>query len=222
MPENSPNTPTFFETPAAFRAWLEANHDSEDVLWVGLHKKGSGLPSITWPEMVDEVLCFGWIDGLKKSVDGHSYMIRITPRRRRSNWSEVNIRRIGELIELGLVMPAGLAAFRRCEESAAKRDVAPGGDAASEAAAEGEAELGEGPGHEFGAELNSDYERRFRVSPDAWEFFQSQPPGYRRTAIGWVVSARREATRLRRLETLIADSAAGLRIKELRREQGGG
>jgi uncharacterized protein YdeI (YjbR/CyaY-like superfamily) len=211
-------TPTFFETPAAFRAWLEANHDSEDILWVGLHKKGSGLASITWPELVDELLCFGWIDGLKKSVDAHSYMIRITPRRNRSNWSDVNIRRINELIELGRVMPVGLAAFRRWEESVATREVERGRDAAADCGAE----LGEGSGHELGAELDSDLERRFCGSPNAWEFFQSQPPGYRRTATGWVVSAKREETRLRRLETLIEDSAAGLRIKQLRRKQGGG
>ena len=110
--------PMFFEDSAALRAWLDAHHASEDVLWVGLHKKGSGLASITWPELVGEVLCFGWIDGIRKSVDEDSYMIRITPRRRRSNWSDVNIRRIGELIDLGLVQPAGLVAFRRWESSA--------------------------------------------------------------------------------------------------------
>ena len=214
--------PMFFEDSAALRAWLDAHHASEDVLWVGLHKKGSGLASITWPELVDEVLCFGWIDGIRKSVDEDSYMIRITPRRRRSNWSDVNIRRIEELVDLGLVQPAGLAAFRRWEESAVGREEAPGRDAAAEGAADGGAELGEGFGHEFGAELDSEFERRFRTHPVAWEFFQSQPPGYRRTATEWVVSAKREATRLRRLETLIEDSAAGLRIKELRRERGGG
>jgi uncharacterized protein YdeI (YjbR/CyaY-like superfamily) len=211
-------TPTFFEDSAAFRAWLEANHDSEDVLWVGLHKKGSGLVSITWPELVDEVLCFGWIDGLKKSVDARSYMIRITPRRRRSNWSDVNIRSARRLIELGLVMPAGLAAFRRWEESAAGRDVEQGRDGA----ADGGGLLGEGSGHQRGVELDSDFERRFRASTDAWEFFQSQPPGYRRTATEWVVSAKREETRVRRMETLIEDSATGQRIRQLRREQGGG
>ena len=214
--------PMFFEDSAALRSWLDAHHASEDVLWVGLHKKGSGLASITWPELVDEVLCFGWIDGIRKSVDEDSYMIRITPRRRRSNWSDVNIRRIEELIDLGLVQPAGLEAFRRWEATTVGREEAPGRDAAAEGAADGGAELGEGFGHELGAELDSEFERRFRARCDAWAFFGAQPPGYRRTATEWVMSAKREETRLRRLETLIEDSAAGLRIKELRRERGGG
>lgn len=191
--------PAFFEDSAALRAWLDANHDTADSLWVGLHKKASGLPSIDWPELVDELLCYGWIDGLRKSIDSESYKIRITPRRPRSNWSDVNIRRIGELIELGVVQSAGLAAFRRWEESAAGRAAGSGGEEASPQV------------------LSAEFERRFRANPEGWEFFEEQPPGYRRTATEWVMSAKREDTRLRRLETLIADSAAGLRIKELRR-----
>jgi len=191
--------PSFFETPAAFRAWLEANHDREDELWVGFWKKGTGRPSIDWPQLVDVLLCYGWIDGLRKSIDSESYMIRVTPRRRRSNWSDVNIRRVGELIQLGVVQPVGLAAYRRWEESMVGR----------EAASAGADVLPD----EFGA----DFERRFRAQPAAWEFFEAQPPGYRRTATRWVMSAKREKTRQRRLETLITDSAAGVRIKELRR-----
>ncbi|MBK5097266.1 MAG: YdeI/OmpD-associated family protein [Gemmatimonadetes bacterium] len=204
--------PMFFEDSAALRAWLDAHHASEDVLWVGLHKKGSGLASITWPELVDEVLCFGWIDGIRKSVDEDSYMIRITPRRRRSNWSDVNIRRIGELIDLGLVQPAGLVAFRRWESSATGQAAEARRAAATDWESAGAGESGSA--EEFGP----DFERRFRVRSDAWEFFQAQPAGYRRTATRWVMSAKQEETRVRRLETLIADSAAGRRIKELRRQ----
>ena len=105
--------PTFFATPEDFRAWLEAHHDTATELLVGFHKKGSGRPSITWPESVDQALCFGWIDGVRRRIDDDSYSIRFTPRKQRSNWSVVNVRRVGELTELGLMRPAGLAAFER-------------------------------------------------------------------------------------------------------------
>ena len=208
----STDEPTYFETPADLRAWLEANHESAAELWVGFHKKATGRPSIDWPELVDELLCFGWIDGLRKSIDEERWMIRITPRRLRSSWSAVNVRRFGELSELGRVTSAGLAAYGRWESSAAgqaaaaRRTAAAGG----EPARDGESSSSE----KFGP----DFERRFLARSDAWEYFQSQPPGYRQTATRWVMSAKREATRLRRLETLIEDSAAGLRIKELRRQ----
>lgn len=210
--------PMFFEDSAALRAWLDAHHASEDILWVGLHKKGSGLASITWPELVDEVLCFGWIDGIRKSVDEDSYMIRITPRRRRSDWSDVNVRRFAELRDEGRVTPVGLAAFRRWEDS----DAGKAAEARRAAATDREsANVGEsaGAGEVSPAErFGPDFERRFRARSEAWEFFQAQPPGYRRTAGRWVMSAKREETRLRRLETLIEDSAVGLRIRELRRQ----
>lgn len=204
--------PTFFKTSAAFRAWLEANHESADELWVGFHKKATGRPSLSWPELVDELLCFGWIDGLRKSIDDERWMIRITPRRPRSKWSAVNVRRLEELSEEGRVMPAGSEAYGRWEASASARAAVVGRAAAAdrESAGAGESSSAEG----FGP----DFERRFRARSDAWEFFQAQPPGYRRTATRWVMSAKREETRLRRLETLIEDSAAGLRIKELRRQ----
>ena len=191
--------PAFFEDSAALRAWLEANHDREDELWVGFWKKGTGRPSIDWPQLVDVLLCYGWIDGLRKSIDSESYMIRVTPRRPRSDWSDVNIRRIGELIELGVVQPVGLTSYRRWTESTSGRAAG--------------LEREKARSNQFG----SVYERRFRAKPDAWEFFEAQPPGYRRSATRWVMSAKREETRLRRLENLITDSAAGLRIKELRR-----
>jgi len=192
--------PTFFATPAAFRQWLKKNHSSTKELWVGFHKKGTGKPSITWPESVDQALCFGWIDGLRKSFGPEDYIIRFTPRKPTSIWSAVNIKRANELIRLRLMQPAGRKAFEG-------RDVE-------------KANL-----YSFEREhvrLNSEHEQLFRSNERAWEFFQTQPPSYRKTATWWVVSAKQEETRRRRLATLIADSAAGLRIASLRRPQTSG
>jgi uncharacterized protein YdeI (YjbR/CyaY-like superfamily) len=178
--------PTFFETPAAFRAWLEEHHAAVRELWVGFHKKGSGRPSITWPEAVDEALCFGWIDGVRKSVDEASYAIRFTPRKARSIWSAVNIGRAQELIATGAMRPAGLDAFAaRAEERSGIYS------------------------HEQrqAVELGDAFERQFRANPEAWAFFQAQAPSYRKAAIWWVVSAKKEETRRKRLVTLIDDSA---------------
>jgi uncharacterized protein YdeI (YjbR/CyaY-like superfamily) len=186
--------PTFFEIPAELRAWLERYHDSETELWVGFRRKGSGRPSITWPESVDEALCFGWIDGVRKSVDETSYKIRFTPRKPTSTWSSVNIARVAELEAEGRMRPAGRAAFER-------RSDAKSGIYAYE--------------QRKAARLEPEYERRFRSQAKAWEFFQSQPGGYRQTATWWVVSAKREATREKRLATLIDDSANGRRLKHL-------
>jgi uncharacterized protein YdeI (YjbR/CyaY-like superfamily) len=189
--------PTFFETPDGFRRWLEAHHDSEPELWVGFHRKGSGRPSLTWPESVDEALCYGWIDGLRRSLDAQSYAIRFTPRRSGSTWSNVNVRRAEELIRDGRMRPAGLRAFEA-------RDPERSGTYSFEQRA--------------AATLGPEAEARFRAEPEAWRYFEAQPPGYRRTAIWWVVSAKQEATRERRLRTLIEDSAAGRRIAPLRRK----
>ena len=188
--------PTFFETPAAFRRWLERHHASENELFVGYHKKATGRPSITWPESVDEALCFGWIDGVRRSIDADSYCIRFTPRRKDSTWSEVNTRRAHELIDAGRMHPAGLRAFER-------RDPEKTGAYSFEQRAE--------------ARLDPEAEGLFRADEAAWRFFEAQPPGYRRTAVFWFVIAKREATRQRRLQTLIEDSAAGRRIGPLRR-----
>jgi uncharacterized protein YdeI (YjbR/CyaY-like superfamily) len=186
----------FFPTPADFRAWLHEHHENERELWVGFHKKGTGKPSITWPEAVDQALCYGWIDGVRKSIDGDSYMIRFTPRKPRSTWSVVNIKRVAELTEMGLMQPAGLRIFReRTEEKS-------GIYAYEQRAA---------------AELPAEHEERFRAKIDAWNYFQAQPAGYRKTAIWWVVSAKREETRLKRLATLIEDSEHGRAIAQLRR-----
>lgn len=188
--------PTFFATPDALRAWLEEHHDCEDELLVGFHKKGSGWPSITWPESVDQALCFGWIDGVRRRIDDASYTIRFTPRKARSTWSAVNVKRAGELIELGLMQPAGLAAFeRRGDDRTAIHSYE----------------------QRRSAELEPDHERRFRADARAWSWFEAQAPSYRRAATHWVVSAKKPETRERRLDRLIADSAEGRPVPPLTR-----
>lgn len=188
--------PVFFASPSDLREWLKENHASAQELLVGLYKKGTGRPSVTWPQLVDELLCFGWIDGVRRTLDESSYTIRVTPRKDRSIWSNVNTRRAQELIDSGRMEPAGRAAFERRDEERSGR-YSFERDAAS---------LGEA------------YESRLRSNTAAWEFFQSQPPSYRKTVAWWVMSAKREETRWRRLQTLIADSEDGRRIGPLRRE----
>jgi uncharacterized protein YdeI (YjbR/CyaY-like superfamily) len=181
--------PTFFPTPADFCKWLEKNHDKVPELLVGFYKKGSGKPSITWPESVDEALCFGWIDGIRRTIDEESYSIRFTPRRARSNWSAVNLKRVEELTRLGRMHPAGLRAYEA-------RD----------------------PSRTYSYERKEDqkldpaYEAKLKANKKAWTFFQAQPPYYRRIASLWVMDAKKEETRLKRLATLIDDSAHGRRI----------
>jgi uncharacterized protein YdeI (YjbR/CyaY-like superfamily) len=170
--------PTFFPSPSEWRAGLEEHHEKHQELWVGFHKKGPGKPSITWPEGVDGALCFGWIDGVRKSVDESSYLIRFTPRRPRSVWSAVNIKRVGELSSMGLMRPAGVQAFERRT-----------GNRSEIYAYE----------QRKGAKLSGAYEKTFRARKKAWEFFQAQPSWYQRTASWWVISAKKEETRLKRL-----------------------
>src|ERR1700674_4571905 len=179
--------PKFFKSPAAFRKWLADNHAKSKELWVGFYKKNSGRPSMTWPESVDEALCFGWIDGIRKKVNHESYKIRFTPRRATSTWSAVNIARVGVLRREGRMQPAGVAAFARREESNSARYSFENRETAKLSAAD---------------------EREFRRDPVAWEFFQRQPPGYRRLAAWWVISAKRPETRRKRLERLIITSRA--------------
>lgn len=195
MPAASPE-PTHFASPAAFRRWLAAHRASASELWVGFHKKGSGKPSITWPEAVDEALCVGWIDGIRRSLGPDAYMIRFTPRRPGSTWSAVNVKRMQALIAEGRARPAGLAAFerRRAERS---------GTYSYENRAR--------------AALSAEEAAAFRAVRGAWEFFSTQPPSYRKTAIWLLVSAKRPETRQRRLRQLIECSAAGERIPQLRR-----
>lgn len=186
---------THFTTAAEFRAWLASNHDHTDVLWVGFWKKATGRPSITWPEAVEQALCYGWIDGVRRSIDDERYANRFTPRRPGSIWSARNLATYAELDRRGEIAAPGRAAFERRDPEKTNR-------------------------YSFErerAELSGEYRRLLEADEAAWTFFRSQPPSYRKTATHWVMSAKREETRRRRLATLIADSAAGLRIKPLRR-----
>ncbi|HET6174224.1 MAG TPA: YdeI/OmpD-associated family protein [Gaiellales bacterium] len=186
----------FFRTPAEWRAWLEAHAGEESELWVGFHKRGAGESGISWPESVDQALCFGWIDGRRQSIDGARYRIRFGPRKPRSIWSTVNVARVQELEALGLMQPAGREAFvRRREERS--------GIYSHEQAGE--------------PELEPDQEALLRARPGAWEFLQAQPRSYRKAALWWVVTAKRPETRARRLERLIEDSAEGRRLGHLQR-----
>jgi uncharacterized protein YdeI (YjbR/CyaY-like superfamily) len=187
--------PTFFRGPEEFRAWLERHHDEADELLVGFYRKGAGTPGITRQEAVDEALCFGWIDGKGNRIDDHRYTIRFTPRRKGSNWSEVNIKRVGELKRLRRMHPAGLTAFK------ARRKDRSGVYSYEQ---------------RHKASLTSAQEKRFRANKKGWAFFQASPPGYRTTSIWWVASAKREETRERRLAILIDDSENERRIAPLR------
>ena len=194
--DNTPMKATFFATPTAFTTWLEENHERASELLVGFHKKASRKPSMTWPEAVDQALCFGWIDGVRKRIDDVSYTIRFTPRRASGIWRSVNIKRAQELSRLGLMRPAGLQAFDRRDDkksaiySYEQRNSARFPDA---------------------------LESQFRADKKAWGFFRSQAPWYQRTATYWVVSAKRDETRLRRLVKLIEDSQQNRRIDQLTR-----
>jgi uncharacterized protein YdeI (YjbR/CyaY-like superfamily) len=187
----SGTSPRFFATPGAFRAWLKKHHTAEKELWVGFYRKASGRPSITWPESVDEALCVGWIDGLRKGIDEISYMIRFTPRKRTSTWSVVNIGRVAELTRQDRMQPAGAAAFEN-------RIEARSGIYSYE--------------QRRNAVLDQASAQRFHEHPKAWKFFQAQSVSYRKVAAWWVISAKQEATRHKRLAKLIAESEAGRRI----------
>jgi uncharacterized protein YdeI (YjbR/CyaY-like superfamily) len=191
--------PTYFATAAQLRAWFDRHHDTADELWVGLYKKRSGRPSITWPEVVDEALCFGWIDGIRRSIDEQSYTNRITPRKPGSYWSAKNTRRFRELEHEGRVRPAGRRAFeqRRPEDETAAYSYE----------------------QRYEVTLAPEFERRFRAKKRAWAFFDAQPEGYKATVRYWVMSAKRPEARERRLETLIEDSANGRRSGPLRRPE---
>jgi len=181
----------FFETPAEFRAWLAEHHASATEVGVVFHKKSSGKASMTWSDAVDQALCFGWIDSIARRIDDTSRVQRFTPRKPKSNWSAVNIKKVAELTAQGLMAPAGLAAFARREEvrsgvySYENRHL---------------------------AALDSDREANFKARKKAWAFFGKQPPSYRQTAIYWVMNAKREETRSKRLDRLIEVSAEGRRV----------
>jgi uncharacterized protein YdeI (YjbR/CyaY-like superfamily) len=188
--------PIFFATADAFGAWLEEHHETARELVVGFHKKGSGKPSITWPESVEQALRFGWIDGVRRSLGDDSYTIRFTPRKPASNWSQINVATVERLKAQGLMAAAGLRAYeaRRSERtgiySFERREA---------------------------ATLPPEFEERLKGNAAAWEWFAARPPGYRRTATHWVVSAKRDETRRRRLQQLIDCSAEGRNVPPLAR-----
>lgn len=188
--------PTFFATPAEFRAWLEEHHVTATELLVGFYKTKSGTQSMTWPESVDEALCFGWIDGRGKRIDDARHSIRFTPRRRGSIWSVVNIQKVADLTNQGRMRPAGLKAFaERSEERSGVYS------------------------HEQkdGVAFDNVMEQQFRANEKAWDFFQARAASYRKAATWWVVSAKREETRAKRLATLIDDSENGCAVRHLTR-----
>ena len=185
-------TPTFFKSPADFRRWLAKNHDRETELLVGFYKKDSGIPSITWPESVDEALCYGWIDGVRHSLDADRYTIRFTPRKKGSVWSTVNVNRVRALAELGLMQPTGLAAFEARKEDRSGIYSHEQGD----------------------VEMPEPYLGLLREDAAAWEFYEKQPASYRKAVNWWVVSARKDETRRRRLDSLVACSARAERVPQ--------
>src|ERR1044072_8222743 len=185
----------FFKTPKAFRLWLETHHRDTTELWVGFYKKGSGKPSITWPEAVDQALGFGWIDGIRKSLDDESYMIRFTPRKPQSVWSAVNIARVEELTKQGVMTPAGLAAFQVRKENRS----------------------GIYSYEQRSVDLPEPYTNKLKAEPRAWNFFESQSAWYRKSVNWWVISAKREETRIKRLEKLIEYSDKGQTVPEYTR-----
>lgn len=188
--------PVFFASTEEFRAWLARHHATATELWVGFHKKHTRRPSLTWPESVDAALAFGWIDGVRKTLDADAYVIRFTPRKRGSIWSNVNIKKAEALIQAGLMHASGLRAFEARDEK--KSGIY----------------LFEQRQH---PRLTAAEQKELRANAAAWTFFQAQPPGYRRLTMHWVISAKRPETRARRLGILIADSAAGRRIRQLQR-----
>ena len=181
--------PIFFKTPADFREWLRQNADKQTELLVGFYKIGSGKPSITWPQAVDEALCFGWIDGVRRSIDAESYCNRFTPRKAKSNWSAVNIKKVEELNKQGLMQPAGLAIFAKREEGRSRVY-----------SFENEAHV-----------LKPEYEKQFKANTKAWEFFKSQAPWYIKVSLHRIMTAKQEKTQLSRLEGLIKASENGER-----------
>lgn len=195
MPNDS-STPHFFPTPEAFRKWLDRNHEKAGEIVVGFYRKHTGRSTVTWSEAVDEALCYGWIDGIRRRIDGESYSNRFTPRRAGSNWSAVNVKRVEALIRAGKMTPAGLRAFEaRRDQNSGTYSYEQRGD----------------------AKFDEKQLARFQADPVAWRHFESLAPGYRCLATWWVVSARKAETRERRLTKLIEDSRAGRKIGQMTR-----
>lgn len=183
--------PTFFKTQADFRQWLTDNHNKEKELLVGFYKTGSGKESITWPQSVDEALCFGWIDGVRKSVDAESYTIRFTPRKPNSIWSAVNIDKMEKLIARKLVKPEGLAAFEKRTE--------------------GKSRIYSHEQKEV-AKLPPDMEAEFKANTAAWHYFTTQAPSYQKVILHWITSAKQEKTRIDRFKKLLLACDEGKRL----------
>jgi uncharacterized protein YdeI (YjbR/CyaY-like superfamily) len=189
-------TPEFFATPSKLRTWLARNHHKTGEVWVGFYKKKSGKANITWPEAVDAALCFGWIDGVRKSIDEISYAIRLTPRKPGSTWSVINIKKAQALIKLGLMHPSGLQAFQlRAKERSGIYSYE----------------------QRQNLKLDREYEKKLRTSKRAYDFFRAQSPWYQRTSIFWIMSAKKEETRRNRLAALIQCSQEGRPVKPLAR-----
>ena len=185
----------FFKTQKELRNWFQRNYLKEQEAWIGFYNKKSEKQSITWAQLVDEALCFGWIDGIRKKIDADSYCNRITPRRKRSNWSNINIKRIEELIELGLVTEEGKQIYY-------ERDISKQNSSSFE---------------QENVELPAVFIKQFKTNKPAWNYFDARPKGYKKQAIWYVISAKQETTRLKRLQELIVDSENGIHIKLLRR-----
>ena len=186
--------PIFFPNTQTLRQWFIDNHQTETELIVGYYKKGVDKETITWSDSVDEAICFGWIDGVRKSIDEISYQIRFTPRKATSIWSKVNIEKVERLKKQNLMFPSGIVAFEKRKEDKSmiysfEQDV---------------------------VELPSNFEELFRANPKAWDFFTKQAPSYQKTAIWKIISAKLEATKIRKLHQLITDSENERKIKELR------
>ncbi len=185
-----PSNIKYFKTQQSFRAWLEKNHAKKDELWLGYYKKASGKKSITYKEALEEVLCFGWIDGISRGIDDEKYCQRYTPRRKGSIWSAVNIKKAEELIKNGKMHSSGLHVYKNRDPEKA----------------------GLYSGEQKEIKFTPQFEKKLKSNKKAWAYFSNMPPGYRRTATWWVISAKQEETKKRRLDTLIKDSAAGRKI----------
>ncbi|HXR83036.1 MAG TPA: YdeI/OmpD-associated family protein [Hanamia sp.] len=185
--------PTFFSTKSELRKWFEKNHRKAEELLVGFYKVGTKKSSITWSESVDEAICFGWIDGVRRSIDNESYCIRFTPRKTGSIWSAINIKKVEVLSKQGLMQPSGIAAFEKRQENKSRI-------------------------YSYEKEspsLPDDFLKKFKANKKAWNYFQSMAPSYQKTCIHWIIDAKQEATKIKRLEELICDSEAGRKIKRL-------
>lgn len=186
--------PIFFSTPQEFGNWLALNHEKQTEQWVGFYKVKSGRPTMTWSESVDQALCYGWIDGLRKSIDEESYKIRFTPRKPKSHWSAVNLKKMKHLIAENLVLPAGMAIYKKRDKHNAEK------------ASFEQKEV----------KLNKEYEDQLRANELAWTFFNELPPSIKKPTVWWVISAKQESTRQRRLAKMIECSAQGERIPLLK------